>query len=90
MLEVLFHRSEEDFLRAVTRQGPIKPFQGNETHRTFLELILAYELKPLPKEERANCADAHCACGKTHDPDAFDKQFRRLKKELQRSFDLER
>ena len=79
------HRTEEDHFRAVTKQGPIKPFQGDLVHRELLELILCCETKPMSKEERADCADKFCACGEPHDPDALDKQYRRLKKQLEAS-----
>jgi len=76
-------RSQEDYFRAAQKKGPIKAFQGDPIHRQLLELILAFELESLTKEERADCADEYCACGKSHDPDALDKQCRRLKKQLQ-------
>ncbi len=78
-------RTEEDNLRVFAKQGPIKKFQGDTVHRQLLEMILCYETAPMTKEERADCADEYCACGKTHDPDALDKQYRRLKKQLKAS-----
>ena len=51
-------------------------------HRQFLELVLCYEIEPLTADERADCADAFCACGGIHDPDALKKQLARLKLEL--------
>lgn len=69
----------------VAKKGPIKRFQGDVVHRQLLEMLLCFETAPMTKEERADCADAFCACGKTHDPDALDKQRRRLKKQLQAS-----
>ncbi len=80
-----YHRTEEDYFRRVTDNGPIKPFKGDLAHRELLELILCFQMEPLTKEERADCADDYCPCGKVHDPGALDKQFRRLKKKLQAS-----
>jgi hypothetical protein len=79
------HRTNEDQLRVFAGKGPIKKYQGDPVHRQFLELVLCFEISPLTEEERADCADDFCACGKTHDPDALDKQHRRLKKGLQAS-----
>ena len=81
-------RTGEDYRRIVHRKGPIKPFLGDTVHRQLLELMLCFELKPLTAEQRADCADAYCACGKTHDPDAIKKQLGRLRKELQYSAEL--
>lgn len=78
-------RTGEDYRRIAHKKGPLKPFQGDTVHRQFLELLLCYEIKPLTAEERADCADAYCACGETHDPDALKKQFARLKLELMAS-----
>ncbi len=78
-------RTGEDYRRIIHKKGPIKPYQGDVVHRQLLELMLCYELKPLTAEERADCADAYCACGKSHDPDALKKKFARLKRELQAS-----
>lgn len=77
-------RTAEDQRRIVYSKGPIKPFQGDTVHRQLLELILCFEIERLTAEERADCADAHCACGKTHDADALKKQAARLKSDLQR------
>jgi hypothetical protein len=77
-------RTAEDQRRIIHRKGPIKPFQGDTVHRQFLELILCYEIERLTAEERADCADAYCACGRTHDADALKKQAARLKSDLQR------
>lgn len=79
------HRTDEDRLRVLAGKGPIKKYQGDTVHRQFLELVLCFEVSPLTEEERADCADDFCACGKSHDADALDKQFRRLKKQLQAS-----
>jgi hypothetical protein len=79
------HRTEEDYLRVVAKKGPIKRFQGDAIHQQLLELMLCFEKEPMTEEERADCADDYCACGQTHDPDALDKQYRRLKKKLQAS-----
>ncbi len=76
-------RTAEDLRRIVHKKGPIKRFQGDVVHRQLLELILCYEIKPLTAEERAECVDRYCACGKTHDADALKKQSARLKRELQ-------
>jgi len=78
-------RTGEDLRRIAHKKGPIKPFQGDVIHRQLLELILCYEIKPLTAEERAECMDHYCSCGKTHDADALKKQWARLKKELQAS-----
>jgi hypothetical protein len=75
-------RTGEDYRRIAHKKGPLKPFQGDTVHRQFLELMLCFEIKPLTAEERADCADAYCACGKTHDPDALKKQLGRLNLEL--------
>ena len=80
-------RTGEDYRRIAHKKGPLKPFQGDTVHRQFLELMLCFEIKPLTAEERADCADAYCACGKTHDPDALKKQFGRLKLELTASYE---
>jgi hypothetical protein len=77
-------RTAEDQRRIVYSKGPIKPFQGDTVHRQLLELILCFEIERLTAEERADCADAYCACGKTHDADALKKQAARLKSDLQR------
>jgi hypothetical protein len=82
------HRTDEDFLRIAAKKGPIKRFQGDSVHRQLLQLILCYETAPMTKEERADCLDNYCACGGIHDPDAVDKQCRRLKKQLQASASL--
>jgi hypothetical protein len=79
------HRTDEDRLRVFAGKGPIKKYQGDAVHRQFLELVLCFEVSALTEEERADCADDFCACGKSHDPDALGKQFRRLKKQLQTS-----
>lgn len=81
-------RTGEDYRRILHKKGPIKSFQGDTVHRQLLELMLCFELKPLTAEERADCADDYCGCGKVHDPDALKKQFARLKKELQDSAKL--
>jgi hypothetical protein len=78
-------RTAEDYRRIRHKKGAIKSFQGDTVHRQLLELMFCFELKPLTAEERADCVDAYCACGKTHDPDALKKQFGRLKRELQSS-----
>jgi hypothetical protein len=78
-------RTDEDRFRVYAGKGPIKKYQGDIVHRQILELILCFEMTPLTEEERADCADDYCACGKTHDPDALDKQYRRFKKQLQAS-----
>jgi hypothetical protein len=75
------HRTDED-LFVVSKRESIKRFQGDETHRQLLELMLCYEVKEMTGEQRAECADDYCACGKVHDADALGKQFRRLKKQL--------
>lgn len=79
------HRTHEDFFRVTAKKGPIKNFQGDTVHRQLLELLLCFEREPLTKEERADCFDEYCACGEVHDPGALDKQYRRLKKQLQTS-----
>jgi len=78
-------RTDEDRFRVSAGKGPIKKYQGDAVHRQFLELILCFEMTPLTEEERADCVEDYCACGKSHDADALDKQFRRLKKQLQAS-----
>jgi hypothetical protein len=78
-------RTGEDLRRIAHKKGRIKPFQGDLVHRQLLELILCYEIRPLTAEERAQCVDDYCACGKTHDADALKRQAARLKKELQAS-----
>jgi hypothetical protein len=78
-------RTAEDYRRIRHKKGPIKPFQGDTVHRQLLELMLCFELKPLTAEERADCADAYCACKKIHDADALKKQFGRLRRELEDS-----
>jgi hypothetical protein len=78
-------RTGEDYRRIAHKKGPLKPFQGDTVHRQFLELVLCYEIEPLTADERADCADAFCACGRIHDPDALKKQLARLKLELKAS-----
>jgi hypothetical protein len=75
-------RTGEDYRRIAHKKGPLKPFQGDTAHRQFLELMLCYEIEPLTADERADCADAFCACGGIHDPDALKKQLARLTLEL--------
>lgn len=75
-------RTGEDYRRIAHKKGSLKPFQGDIVHRQFLELMLCYEIKPLTAEERADCADAYCACGGIHDSDALKKQLARLTLEL--------
>lgn len=79
------HRTEEDYLQVVAKKEPIKKFQGDMIHRELLEMILCFETKPMTDEERADCADDHCACEETHDAKALGNQYRRLKKQLQAS-----
>jgi hypothetical protein len=73
----------KDWRRIVHGKGPLKPFQGDTVHRQLLGILLAYEMnEPLTAEERADCFDEYCPCGKTHDGDALKKQYARLKKDL--------
>jgi hypothetical protein len=76
-------RTLEDVRRIVFRKG-LKPFQGDEVHRQLLELIICFERSPLTADERAECMNAYCACGKEdHEADALKKQYYRLKRELE-------
>jgi len=77
-------RTEQDLWRAAHKRGPIKPFQGDEVHRSLLQQLIWFEPidNPLTAEERADCFDDLCACGNTHNADALKKQYLRLKKEL--------
>lgn len=77
-------RTQEDVWRGQHRQGPIKPFQIDEIHRSLLEQLIWFEPadNPLTAEERADCFDELCGCGQIHDADALQKQYKRLKKDL--------
>jgi hypothetical protein len=80
-------RTTEDRLRVLIRRERIKPYQGHEVHRQFLELIICYQQQPLTPQERADCADEYCGCGQTeHDVEALRKQFVRLRKDLDAAY----
>jgi hypothetical protein len=81
-------RTTEDRLRVLVRRERIKPFQGDDVHRQFLELIVCFQQQPLTVEERADCADVYCGCGQTeHDPEALRKQYNRLMKDLEAAYE---
>jgi hypothetical protein len=80
-------RTVQDRLRVLVRREKLKPFQGNEPHRQFLELMICFERQPLTPQERADCADAYCGCELVeHDMDALRKQYGRLSKELNAAY----
>lgn len=80
-------RTAQDRLRVLVRREKIKPFQGDEVHRQFLRLIIMFQREPLTAQERADCADEYCGCGKTeHDVDALRKQYAWLTNDLDAAY----
>lgn len=73
-------RTAEDWRRIDFNKGEIKPFQGNLYHRDLMEIGLSFAsgIEKLTAEELADCFDAYCPCGKTHDADALKKQRARV------------
>jgi hypothetical protein len=80
-------RAIEDHERLRFGKGPIKAPKTDLDHDALFVIGLDLGLNELTDEELADCFDAVCPCGKSHDADALDKQRDRKKKELQKARD---
>ena len=77
------HRTIEDYERLRFGKGPIKAAKGDAEHAALFEMGLDMGLNLMTAEELADCFDAVCPCGKTHDADALKKQRSRRLKAIQ-------
>jgi hypothetical protein len=78
-------RVQDEFWRLVHGKGSVTPFKGNPDHSDIIELGLNLGLNKLTEDELADCLDAICPCGKSHDADALKKQRARVRKQLERA-----
>jgi hypothetical protein len=78
-------RIGEDRFALQFGKGPIKRSKTDPDHDVLFGLGLDLGLSALTEEELANCFDAVCPCGKSHDPDSLKQQRRRKNRELKKA-----
>lgn len=60
-------------------------FYSDPDHATLCEIGRGLGLETLTADERAECFDRLCPCGKEHDADALKKQYQRMKRDLEKA-----
>jgi hypothetical protein len=61
------------------------PFRVDPDHLTLFEIGFDLGLNELSSEELADCFDAVCPCGRSHDADSLKKQRGRLRVAIDRA-----
>jgi hypothetical protein len=78
------NRTMNDYV-AWRRGQYVKDFKIDPDHWTLLEMGFDFGLNDLSAEELADCFDALCPCGRSHDADALKKQRSRLKSAIKKA-----
>jgi len=77
------NRTRDDYLKW-RRKEPVMDFKVDPDHWTLFEIGFDLGLNGLSSEELANCFDAVCPCGCSHDADALKKQRARFRVAIDR------
>jgi len=77
------NRTMNDYLRW-RQQRLVTPFKIDPDHWTLFEIGFDLGLNKLSSEELADCFDAVCPCGRSHDADALKKQRTRFRAAIDR------